>query len=134
MKDNNKPKEIDAIELDKFYLLVDDVIEKLEQSKKPKNLTEKTVKDIIENNEKSNINNNLNNLDIVGGNISDMMVVLFNEGTKQYINIYSNATICAKTIGLNPTTIRQRASANKVISNVRWSYMNKENYNNLISE
>lgn len=133
MTDENKPKEIDALTLDKFNLMVDNVLVKLEESKGFKKT--ETVKEEITVLKEEKINpegNGLAELTITGNSIGDMMVSLFNEETNQYISLYSNATICAKTIGLNPTTIRQRASGNKVINGVIWSYMTSEVYNDLI--
>jgi hypothetical protein len=133
MTDENKPKEIDALTLDKFNLMVDNVLVKLEESKGFKKT--ETVKEEITVLKEEKINpegNGLAELTITGNSIGDMMVSLFNEETNQYISLYSNATICAKIIGLNPTTIRQRASGNKVINGVKWGYMTSEVYNNLI--
>jgi hypothetical protein len=132
MTDENKPKEIEALTLDKFNAMIDDVLSKLEESKgfKKSEVVEEftELKQEVKNPE----GNNLVNLPITGEVLGPMMVTLFNEGTKQYIGIYSNATVCAKVIGLNPTTIRQRASVNKIIDNVKWSYLSFEDYTELI--
>jgi hypothetical protein len=132
MIDENKPKEIEALTLDKFNAMIDDVLSQLEESKgfKKPEVTEEFTE--LKQEVKNPDGNNLVNLHIIGEVAGPMMVTLFNEETKQYISIYSNATICAKIIGLNPTTIRQRASVNKIIDNVKWSYLSFEEYTNLI--
>lgn len=132
MTDENKPKEIEALTLDKFNLMVDNVLVKLEESKGFKKT--EAVKEEITVLKEEKINpegNGLAELTIVGESVGDMMVSLFNEATNQYTSLYSNATVCAKTLGLNPTTIRQRASGNKLIEGIKWSYMTSEQYNNL---
>jgi hypothetical protein len=133
MTDENKPREIDILTLDKFNLMVDNVLVKLEESKgfkRPEAVKEEIT--VLKEDKVNPDGNGLSSLTIIGETIGDMMVSLFDTKTEQYISIYSNATICAKTVGLNPTTIRQRASVNKIVNEVKWSYMTFDIYNDLI--
>jgi len=133
MTDENKPKEIEALTLDKFNLMVDNVLVKLEESKgfkKPE--TEKEEITVLKEEKVNPEGNGLAELPIIGDTTGPLMVLNFNIETNRYTNVYSNATICASSIKLNPTTVRQRCKDNKVIDGIQWSYTTAENYNNLI--
>lgn len=131
MTDENKPKEIDALTLDKFKLLVDNVLEKLEETKGFKKTKE--VEEVFTELQSTVVtgDNGLANLPIIGDTVGPMMVVQYNIITNKFEAIYSNATRCAESLGLNPTTIRQRAGDKKVIKDVKWYYITDSEYQNL---
>jgi len=133
MTDENKPKEIEALTLDKFNLMVDNVLVKLEESKGFKKT--EAVKEEITVLKEEKVNpegNGLAELPIIGDSTGPLMVLNFNIETNRYTNVYSNATIAASSVKLNPTTVRQRCKDKKVIDGIQWSYTTAENYNELI--
>jgi hypothetical protein len=133
MTDENKPREIEILTLDKFNLMVDNVLVKLEESKGFKK--SEAVKEEITILKEEKVNpegNGLSELPIIGDTTGPLMVLNFNIETNRYTNVYSNATICASSVKLNPTTVRQRCKDKKVIDKIQWSYTTAENYNELI--
>ena len=129
-----KPQEIDAISLDKFLCLVDNVLTSLEGAKK-ETVTEEAP-EVMESAStllESDGTNGLVSLDILGGSTGPMMVLNLDTRTNKYVKIYSNAAVAASVVGLNPTTIRQRCKDNKTVDNVQWSYIDEEEYKSLKS-
>lgn len=133
MTDENKPKEIEALTLDKFNLMVDNVLVKLEESKgfkKPE--TEKEEITVLKEEKVNPEGNGLAELPIIGDTTGPLMVLNFNVENNKYVSVYSNATIAATTVKLNPTTVRQRCKDKKIVEGIQWSYTTTEEYNNLI--
>jgi hypothetical protein len=123
----NKPQEIDAIELDKFHLLVDSVLEKLDPSKK----VAEVVTEVLEPASNLITNdgaNGLLELAIIGESTGPMMILNFNIEQNKYVKVFSNAAVAADNVKLNPTTIRQRCKDNKIIDGIQWSYITAEEY------
>jgi len=66
-----------------------------------------------------------NTTDIIGKPGKQLVIVTDKEGKE---TVYGNASACAKAVGLNPTTIRNRCKDEKVdtIGNL-WSYRENDN-------
>jgi len=129
-----KPQEIDAISLDKFEALVDKVVSTLETHLMPKKENEEVLESASTLLETKTVHNHTSDLIIHGstpGVNYPMMVALYDTVKKEYHALYANATICAKQVALNPTTVRQRASNKKVIDGMEWKYMSNEEYQKL---
>jgi len=126
-----KPQEIDAIKLDKFELMVDNIVTTLSETK-----TGVSVEKVEELESAATLldsggSNGLSLLPIIGETVGPMMVLNYNTQTNKYMAVYSNATVAAATVGLNPTTIRQRCKDNKVIDFIQWGYITSEEYQTL---
>ena len=126
-----KPQEIEAIALDQFQAIVDNIILSLDIPK------EEIVKPEEEKLESASVllnndgTNGLVSLDIIGGSVGPMMILNLDTKTNKYVKVFSNAAIAATTVNLNPTTIRQRCKDNKIVDNIQWSYITAEEYETL---
>jgi hypothetical protein len=128
-----KPQEIEAIPLDKFLCLVDNVLASLDDSKKEA-ITEEPVNEVLESAStllENDGTNGLVSLDIIGGSVGPMMILNLDTKTNKYVKVFSNAAIAATSVSLNPTTIRQRCKDNKIVDNIQWSYITAEEYETL---
>jgi len=126
-----KPQEIEAITLDRFEALVDKVIETLDENKRTKEVVEEKIELLEPASSLLKETSNKSKPEIIGGSVSSMMIGLYDINSNKYNAIYSNAVVCSKKVALNPTTVRQRASNNKIIENIQWKYLNEEEYNKL---
>ena len=126
-----KPQEIEAITLDRFEALVDKVIETLDENKRTKEVVEEKIELLEPASSLLKETSNESKPEIIGGSVSSMMIGLYDINSNKYNAIYSNAVVCSKKVALNPTTVRQRASNNKIIENIQWKYLNEEEYNKL---
>lgn len=128
MTEEHKPQEIERLTLDKFNLMIDNVLDKLEEEKKPK-VVETTAEVKIE--EPIVEEQPIIKLEVLGGLPTPKMVALFDIVENRYTMVFSNAPTCATYFGLHPTTVRARAEAKKLIENISWEYMNEEEFNKL---
>jgi len=113
---------IDRLELDRFLIMVDTVIEE----------EEKKIKGTITETTNSEIQATTGVVpEIIGEKPSNAMIILTNE-KNEIVNIYSNAAICAREHNVNPTTIRKKSAEKKTDEKgITWGYLTEEQYNQL---